>query len=414
MRGLMSRMKIIAIGYNTSGTGLTRVMHSVMRRLGERHEIHYLGIGYSGEIVRLQGLAFHPTNPKGGDVFAAFQAQRMIEDLNPSLLFILHDIWTFDYYLRLLGPYRDRLKIVGYIPIDGRIINEDDAAPLEQTDCIVAYTQFARGEFEQAFQRLREKRGGGDFPTVEVIPHGVDRDRFYPLPDLVRAGFALRGRANAKRGVFGDFPGVDDSFVVLNASRPDKRKRIDLTVAGFAAFAAGKPANVRLCLHQALRGEEESRIASLIRQYGVEERVLLNPLSGGIVGDEELNLLYNACDAGLNTAMGEGWGLVSFEHGATGAAQVVPDHTACGELWRGRGELIPPARSYIPDFSILEMGEVSIKGVAQALENLYSEPHHHQHLSRAAFELTQRAEYSWDSIARQFDNLFVRLATSCD
>lgn len=412
MSDFRSPVKIIAIGYNTSGTGLTRVMHSIMRRLADRHEIHYLGIGYSGEIVRHQGLTIYPTNPKGGDVFAAFQAIRMIEEVRPSLLFILHDIWTFEYYLRLLGPYRDRLKIVGYIPIDGKIINEEDAAPLERSDRIVAYTQFARCEFEQAFRRLREKRGGGDFPGVEVIPHGVDRARFYPLSELVQAAFASRGRAKAKRSVFGDFPDLDDSFVVLNASRPDKRKRVDLTLAGFAKFAAGKPANVRLCLHQAIRGEaEEQQMASLIQRHGIQERVFLNPMAGGVVGDHELNLLYNACDAGINTAMGEGWGLVSFEHAAAGAAQVVPDHTACSEIWLERGELIPLAKSYIPEFSIFEMGEVSVLGVAQALENLYRDPRHHQQLAQAAFAVTQKADYSWDSIARQFDNLFVALAT---
>ena len=41
---------------------------------------------------------------------------------------------------------------------------------------------------------------------------------------------------------------------MLNASRPDKRKRVDLTVAGFAEFAADKPPNVRLCLHHAIMG----------------------------------------------------------------------------------------------------------------------------------------------------------------
>ena len=34
------RLKIIAIGFNTHGTGLTRVMHAIMRRLADRHEIH--------------------------------------------------------------------------------------------------------------------------------------------------------------------------------------------------------------------------------------------------------------------------------------------------------------------------------------------------------------------------------------
>jgi glycosyltransferase involved in cell wall biosynthesis len=413
MTNLPSRLKIIAIGYNTSGTGLTRVMHAIMRRLADYYEIHLLGVGYSGEVVHDRGLTIYPTNPKGGDVFAAFQAIRLIEEIRPSLLFILHDIWTFEYYLRLFRPCRNQLKIIAYIPLDGRILNEEDAAPLEQCDCAVAYTRFSKDEFERAFARLLKKRETGDFPPVEIIPHGVDLDRFHPSTELVKAHFNSNARAEAKRKLFGDFSDVDRSFVVLNASRPDKRKRIDLTIAGFAKFAADKPASVRLCLHQAIRGEaEENQIASLVQTYGVAGRTFFNPLAGGVVDDEQLNLLYNACDVGLNTSMGEGWGLVSFEHAATGAVQIVPDHSACREIWNGRGELIPISRSYIPEFSILEMSEVSADSVAQSLQKLYSNPEHQQALAVAGYELTQRDEYSWDSIAKQFDHLFASIARS--
>lgn len=408
-------MRLIAIGFNVAGTGLTRVMSSVMRRLADRHEIHFLGIGYSGEIVRDRDLTIYPTNPKGGDVFAAFQAKRLIEEIRPALILVMHDIWMFDYYLRLFGPYRDRLKIVACIPLDGRITNEEDAAPLAQADRIVAYTHFARAEFEGAFRRLREKRADRDFPAVDVIPHGVDRDRFYPLPELEQASFASRGRAQAKRRVFGDLPDAGESFVVLNASRPDKRKRVDLTVRGFAMFVAGKPANVRLCLHHAVMGDAAEReLGPVIRECGLGERLSVNPLGSQIVGDDELNLLYNACDVGINTAMGEGWGLVSFEHGAAGAAQIVPDHTACAELWRGRAELVPPARSYVPEFSPLEMGEVSPEGVAQALEALYRDPGRRQELARAAVSVAQNPAYSWDVVTRQFDELVVGLADDTD
>jgi D-inositol-3-phosphate glycosyltransferase len=371
-------------------------MDSVLRRLAERHEIHFLGIAYSGEIVRDRGLTIYPTNPKGGDAFAAFQAMRLFEELRPAVVLVMHDLWMFDYYLDLFGPYRDRLKIVPCIPLDGRIANEEDAAPLAQADRIVAYTHFARAEFEGAFRRLR-----GNFPAVEVIPHGVDRDRFHPLPD----------RAQTKRRVFGDRSDGGESFVVLNASRPDPRKRVDLTVRGFAKFAAGKPANVRLCLHHPVMGEAAEReLESVLRECALGERLSVNPLGGQIVGDDELNLLYNACDVGINTAMGEGWGLVSFEHGATGAAQIVPDHTACGELWRGHAELIPPARSYVPRFSPLEMGEVSPEGVAEALEALYRDPGRRQKLARAAVSVAQNPAYSWDAVSRQFEELFVGLA----
>jgi glycosyltransferase involved in cell wall biosynthesis len=404
-------LKIIAIGFNTYGTGLTRVMHSIMRRLADRHEIHYLGIGYSGGTTRDRGLTLHPTNPKGGDVFAAYQARQLIEELDPDLVFILHDIWYFPHYLRTLGPNRDRLKIVCTIPLDGRIIDEDDAAPLQAADRVVVYTEFARGEFEGAFDRLREKRGGGDFPAVDAIPHGVDLSCFHPLPHLEQASFASSARAWAKRKVFAGLGDPENSFIVLNASRPDQRKRVDLTIEGFARFAAGKPANVRLCLHHAIMGEiEENRIRSLVERFELVERVYLNPLAGGVLDDAALNLLYNACDVGINTSMGEGWGLVSFEHGAAGAAQIVPDHSACAEIWSGRAEMIPPARRYKPTFSTLEMGEVSAEGVAEALGRLYDDPQRCQRLAQAAHQAALNPDYAWDSIAGRFDALFAEMA----
>lgn len=405
------RVRLIAIGYNTAGTGLTRVMHSVMRRLADRHEIHYLGIGYSGEVVRDRGLTIHPTNPKGGDVFAAIQAKRMIDEIQPSLIFILHDIWLFDYYLQQLGPYRDRLKIAAYIPLDGKIVNEADAAPLVRADRVIGYTEFGRAQFVDAFRRLRAAGKATDVPQVDIIAHGIDPHRFFPFPELIRADFASSARAGAKQRIFGDRPDHDDSFVVLNASRLDVRKRVDLTVEGFAKFAAGKPPNVRLCLHHAIMDDEsERRLVALIRKCGIADRVWLNPLGSRIVDDVELNTLYNACDVGINTSMGEGWGLVSCEHGAAGAAQIVPDHTACAELWRGRAELIPPVRSFVPPSSVLEMGEVSPAGVARALEALYRDPTRRAALSRAAAAAALEPAFSWDVITRQFDDLFVELA----
>jgi glycosyltransferase involved in cell wall biosynthesis len=43
--------------------------------------------------------------------------------------------------------------------------------------------------------------------------------------------------------------------------------------------------------------------------------------------------VYNASDIGLNTCIGEGWGLVNTEHGATGVMQLVPDHTSLAEIF---------------------------------------------------------------------------------
>jgi glycosyltransferase involved in cell wall biosynthesis len=155
---------------------------------------------------------------------------------------------------------------------------------------------------------------------------------------------------------------------------------------------------------------EKEQTRSLVERFELKQRVVLNPLGEGIIDDDALNLLYNACDVGINTSMGEGWGLVSFEHGAAGAAQIVPAHSACAEIWSGRAEMIQPARSYIPEFSALELAEVSAAGVAAALDNLYHDPQRRQQLAHAAYQAAQNPEYSWDTIAERFDDLFAELA----
>ena len=70
--------------------------------------------------------------------------------------------------------------------------------------------------------------------------------------------------------------------------------------------------------------------------------------------------------------MGEGWGLVSVEHGATGAAQIVPRHSACEEIWEGAALMLDPIERLVPEaFSPLELAAVSAEQVAEALEMLY-------------------------------------------
>jgi hypothetical protein len=79
------------------------------------------------------------------------------------------------------------------------------------------------------------------------------------------------------------------------------------------------------------------------RRLGIADRLLVSTMAADqpTLDEEHLNLVYNACDVGLSTSTGEGFGLVALEHGATGAAQVLPDHSACAELWRGAADLLP-------------------------------------------------------------------------
>jgi D-inositol-3-phosphate glycosyltransferase len=155
-----------------------------------------------------------------------------------------------------------------------------------------------------------------------------------------------------------------------------------------------------------MNAEERASLVALVDGLGLTDRVYLTPLDAPTLADADLNLVYNACDVGLNTAMGEGWGLVSFEHAATGAAQIVPDSSACSELWAGAAELLPTEETYDPRLSPLTMGATSPEAVAAALDRLYNDPEHLRSLSLAAFRNATQPAYDWDQIAAQWHTLF--------
>jgi hypothetical protein len=75
----------------------------------------------------------------------------------------------------------------------------------------------------------------------------------------------------------------------------------------------------------------------------------------------------------------------------------------------GRRELIPVERSYVPEFSVLEMGEVSVEGVAGALENLYCDVGRRRWVGQAGRDAALNPDYSWDAIAHRFERVFVEI-----
>jgi glycosyltransferase involved in cell wall biosynthesis len=86
----------------------------------------------------------------------------------------------------------------------------------------------------------------------------------------------------------------------------------------------------------------------------------------------EINIIYNACDVGLHTSMGETWGVAAFEHAATGAPQILPAHDVLREPWP-RGAMLVDCDGRQPMGSFLDGMPPNLDGVVNALERLYSD-----------------------------------------
>jgi D-inositol-3-phosphate glycosyltransferase len=397
----VERPRILVAGDGGVPTGFARVMEGIFTPLSKTYEIHHLGTNYRGDPHGYDWKVY-PAEI-GGDRWGANRIVPLVEKLRPRLVFILNDIWVQHAYLKELRRLKEAPPVVLYCPVDGGPIDPEAIEPLAGVRRCVAYTEFGRAQIEAAARGQRRKDPAFDFPSVEVIPHGVDADVFRPLD----APEGVTPRLHARRLLFPAMGDPAGRFIVLNANRNQPRKRIDTTVRGFALFARDKPANVHLFLHMGVE-DVGWNVVQLARRYGVEDRVLMSSLNKTIQGvsQQQLNLVYNACDVGLNTSSAEGWGLPSFEHAATRAAQVVPRHSACAELWEGSAVLVEPVLSVLFEKILTEGWLVSPEGVAEALERLYSDRGLLAEMSERAYRNATRAEYRWGNIAARWDALF--------
>jgi glycosyltransferase involved in cell wall biosynthesis len=364
-------VRLLAVGEALGGTGYGRVMESVLAPLSRGIEVVLFAVDFRGGAT---DLPFEVrANEVPGDNYGVDQLPALLEEVDPDVVLLHRNAPFFSMHQPALSAFRVRrpdARVVVYSPADRT------APALGSADLVVFYT---RSGLEAAGDGLR---------SVAVIPHGVDRERFFPVPD-----------ARRRLGL------PDDGFIVLNANRNTRRKRVDVTMRGFAQFARGRP-NAWLYLHMRMR-DLGCDVPGLAAELGLSDRLLVTWSGAGHpqVDDERLNLIYNACDVGVNTARSEGWGLVSFEHAATGAAQVVPGHGACLELWHDAGVLLPVATG--------ERGPCA-EEVADALGRLYDDRSLLAEWSARAYSHATADRFSWRVIAQQWEAELMRCLAGSD
>lgn len=379
---MTDRIKMLWIGDGAAATGFARVNHSIINNLPrDKYDIHHLAINYHGDPYPGTTALMYPA-ALGGDLYGFNRLGPLYDRIKPDLIFILNDTWISQQYVKMLPEDQ---KIVTYFPVDAKPLDREWCSNLVEKSQMVSYTEFGRSAILDFIPDA----------DIRVIPHGIDTDIFYPMDMTV----ARSNLANVN---------VDD-FIVLNANRNQPRKRIDLTIKGFAKFAMGKPDNVKIYLHMGV-ADEGWHITTLCERYDIVDRTYLTSLDlspVNFIDDKRLNWIYNSCDVGLNTSMGEGWGLVPFEHGACRRAQIVPDSSAMTEIYGdGRGYLMPIDHYYTYPKVMTEGAVVSPNTVADALEYYYQNPQVRNADANAIYDYITKPEFSWKNIAKQWDELF--------
>lgn len=239
-----------------------------------------------------------------------------LEMVGPDVVMIYNDPLVIYKFLEAMKHDRKTATYKLWIYVDQ--VYEGIAAPLMQSirdhaDRVYCFTELWKKTFLSY----------GEFPDVRVLEHAVDTTTFSALPDDARTAL----RKNLGIPVNG--------VVFLNANRNSQRKRLDLTLAGFARVLKTNP-NAYLVLATNLNPQGGAyydvpaifqREAALqgLDQLMLSHLILIDTSPPNVIGDEGINQLYNVADIGINTSDGEGFGLCQLEHMLTGAPQVVTD-----------------------------------------------------------------------------------------
>lgn len=393
------KTKVLFISDLVVETGFSTVAHNIIKNIQEDFEIVGLGVNYFGDPHTLDIQVYPAMNRPGGSIYGLDRAAALLIDHDFDLVFILNDSWVISHYLDVFKRHvpPERIPpIIVYFPVDSLGHDPEWYKNFDIVTQAVTYTEFGKKVVKAAVPNL----------DLKIIPHGVESADFYKIKET---------RLHARQKIFGEafkeLGDYENMFIVLNANRNQPRKRLDITFAGFSIFARNKPENVKLYMHSGITDASVNLIKES-RRYDIENRLIVSTSAHGVMKlpVDRLNLIYNACDVGVNTSMGEGWGLTNIEHAVTGAVQVVPRHSSCEELFNDCGLLMETITNYTFDNSETIGKLTTPQELARCLEVLYNNSSLRRELSDRCMKKFSQPIYQWKNISHTWKDLFVEVA----
>lgn len=390
---------VLAVGLFVPGTGFTRVYESLFARLSSFFTIHWLGIGYKGPVTVYANYTLHPCNVKGGDIYGAYGAAALARELEAASVLLLNDVYLLKNYEQTWLPLKKSgTRLVAYLPLDGQITDASIIKDCLFPDKIVMYSQWAVDEMKTAYTQYSSANTASKLPDISFIYHGVDQNLFMPADEMQQTLI--------KQEIFSTQEDAAQAIFILNANRYNERKDLEATIAAFAKALPFCEKPVYLCLHTPnLPVILQNKLSGIIANSGCSDRIILNPLGNEYVSEKALVKLYQACSIGVNTSLGEGWGLISFEHAACGAAQIVPGHTTPAECWKDVALLTDTANPVKLPTNPFQMYQVDADVLTKQIARLVNDNGYRVQMAARCQQHTSAEIFNWEYIAAQWEKM---------
>lgn len=394
--------KVLWMGDAGCHTGFATVTHAIGERLvAKGHDVHVLAYNFKGDYWPTSLKLYRPNTLDLSDQLGRSRIVEMLGKVEPDVVVMLNDphilMWllygnTYDKEFWLL-KYR---PILTYIPVDGYNMPPVWTETLSKYTNVIAMSRF----------------GQDSFPNAQMVYHGVDSAKFYPVspghPITLSNGTVCTTKQECKQA-FGYDP---DGFLILRVDKNSGRKDFGATWKALLPIVQ-RHSDVQVHLHTAAKAETGVDIDALTsRDEPTMKRFYTPGLHNSFIGWEQSDLLalYNAADLFVSTSRGEGFGLTLAESLAAGVPVVAQNVSAIPEVVGPGGVLIDPERMITVPHAV-DHWLSDIPAFTEAVEGLYLDSTRREQLGKAGREHVAES-FSWDAAADRFHEYVEAMASA--
>jgi glycosyltransferase involved in cell wall biosynthesis len=300
-------MKIIFCGtYTGLSTGYAKISHSITNFLCKHHEVYHVAFQAYDDIERESDPSIKVLKQKD---FGYENILEYVKEIKPDVVIIYNDVIVCSHYINEFLKIKKNFKLI--IHLDLTYKGTKYIPHLNKlTDTFVCFNK----SWERYLLRMN-----------------------IPAEKLASIEHEIYVTDNVTVKESREYWGIEsEDFVVLNLNRNSYRKLLDVTIDAFLEFFKENDHSKNIKLFLGCKFSKKGWIDvqdtvlmyARLHAYSIEQIgflmnncILRTPTDH--MSDESVKMLYKACDVGINTCAGEGYGLCNIEHQLYGKPQIL-------------------------------------------------------------------------------------------
>lgn len=312
-------MKLVIIcNHPYIGNGYGKVMYNLLEHSNE-HEYYIWGTGNYPQIESrkftnknvIEIVDVHKRDITG---YGLDDVKEYINTIKPDCVLIYFDMYACLLYIQNIQDdlNNNKYKLICYLDI---VYPYQDTNMLHSicklSSHLIVFTNYCKRMLEKQIETYIK----GDINHeihVSVCEHAIFNEIYKKDKIECRHHFNIK----------------QSDFIVLNLNKNTTRKRLDVTIMAWIEFLKNNKNAYNDCKLLLKNDNITHDLIDIIRHECLHNNVNYNEticFVNNYVDDENINILYNLADVGINTCDGEGFGLCTFEMAFLEKPQIVPN-----------------------------------------------------------------------------------------